>query len=376
MRKHESMMKNLFKPIYFALRSIILGLMPKPEKGISPNKNSIRILVIRLDRIGDLVLSTPVFSMLRNSYPNAVIDALVKGNNADIISNNPNINNVFPYKGFSDSVASFRNKYDIVIDMLNGYELNTAILTRMINPNISVGFDVNSRGRFFTNPVIPSNEMKHFVEYIPDLLKPLNIAPGEAHAPEIFPQVNKLEVASAFLGHNNISKEHFLITIHPGSYYASQRWPVNNYKTLIELINSYIPVTKFLLLGSLSEANLLDGIYNKLKDEVKINTIKYARNDIGATVALISLSKLFVGNNSGLLHIATALKVPTVSFMGPTVPWLWHPLGPSGKNIVFRKDLPCSPCNKGMCANHECMSSITPEEVFDTLNKQLFSVLI
>ena len=345
----------------------MLKLIPRQSAGVLPVKEDIRILVIRLDRIGDLVLSTPVFRILRNSFPKASIDALVNENCSDIISNNPNINKVFTYNNFRNSLSIYRGKYDLVIDMLNGYELKTALLTRLLNAPFSIGFDVNNRGRFFTNPVAPSAVKKHFVNFLPDLLAPLKIEPHGDISTEVFPQNSKLATTSEFLGRSFKKEDNLLIAVHPGSYYISQRWPKYHFKTLMEDINAYLPNSRFLLLGSAPEMTLIESIYSALNDKTKKSTFKYAENDIGAAIALISLSKLFIGNNSGLLHIAAALKIPTVSFMGPTVPWLWHPWGPKETNIIIRKDLSCSPCNKGECKEHTCMESITPKEVFDTI---------
>ena len=77
--------------------------------------------------------------------------------------------------------------------------------------------------------------------------------------------------------------------------------------------------------------------------------------------AIIYQSSIFIGNNSGLLHIAAALGRPTVSTMGPTVPWLWRPQGDNQK--VIRHSLECSPCNRGVCLEHKCMELITVEEM-------------
>ncbi len=224
---------------------------------------------------------------------------------------------------------------------------------------------------FFTDPVVPSNERKHFVEFIPDLLAPLKIKITGGLAPKVFASKEHLNYAGTFLEKNGVKQENFLISVHPGSFYPSQRWPSKYYADLISRISEFNQNAKFLLLGSSAEKELLGGIYKMLKPVAQRNTLVNAENGIGKTIAFISLSKLLIGNNSGLLHIATALAVPTVSFMGPTVPWLWHPYGPASSNIVFSKGLPCSPCNLGECAEHTCMETIVPTEVFETVKALL-----
>ncbi|MEK7846329.1 MAG: glycosyltransferase family 9 protein, partial [Nitrospinota bacterium] len=86
-------------------------------------------------------------------------------------------------------------------------------------------------------------------------------------------------------------------------------------------------------------------------------------------ISLLSHCHLLLCNNSGPLHIATALKIPTVSTMGPSVPYLWWPAGEN--NIVLRKEIECSPCNKGLCSGHECMELITIDDMMEAVEKQL-----
>jgi len=117
------------------------------------------------------------------------------------------------------------------------------------------------------------------------------------------------------------------------------------------------------LLGGEKERWLNKGIYNGIKGKKPINLT--GTTNLREFMAVISLSSLLVCNNSGPLHIAVALDVPTVSLMGPSIPHLWKPWGDARKHIVIRKDLPCSPCNLYYCkrGDHACMENITPEEV-------------
>jgi ADP-heptose:LPS heptosyltransferase len=364
------MIKAVLKKLYFSARRRLLGLLPALPAAVPPAGPKPRILVIRLDRVGDLALSTPVFSILRKTYPQADISALVKSGNAEILRNNPAVDNVFVYKGFWQSVKEHRGKYDAVIEMINAYVLAPALLTRLIAPAFSVGFDVELRGKFFTNPVIPVNDKKHFIEFLPDLLKPFGIIAAGPLSPEIFPGAERKEDVSAFLREKHADQGR-LIAVHPGSFYDSQRWPAVSFAALIEKINQDYPAFGFVLLGSAGEKPLLLSIHGLLGGPAGAKTHIYAQNNIGNAIALISMADFFIGNNSGLLHIAAALKIPTVSFMGPTVPWRWYPWGPKDENIVFRKDLPCSPCNKGECRGHECMAQISPDEVFGSVKRFL-----
>jgi len=86
-------------------------------------------------------------------------------------------------------------------------------------------------------------------------------------------------------------------------------------------------------------------------------------------MAALNRCNLLLCNNSGPLHVASALGVPTVSTMGPTIPHLWWPIG--GIHTVLRKDLPCSPCQRGRCKWHDCMKLITVDEITGAAKAQI-----
>lgn len=151
--------------------------------------------------------------------------------------------------------------------------------------------------------------------------------------------------------------------------------PLNKFAELINLIKEKFHA-KFIIFGSKNETELIE----KLKDKIfrifgtvpfgdSPNILAVTDFSISEIVALISKLNLLICNNSGPLHIACALSIPTVSTIGSTDPYLWMPRG--DKNIVIRKDLPCSPCNKGKCKTHECMDLITVEDMMNAVETQL-----
>jgi len=365
------MTKNVLKYFYFFVRDFFLIILFRPiKKEFSLNEIS-RILVIRIDRIGDLVLSTPIFKILKKNYPDAKIDVLIRNNTIGIIKNNPYINEIFFYDKFIRTVKLLRKKkYDLIIDLLLEHKLKTAFLTHLLKPKNSIGFDIKSRGRLFTFPVKHLNEKKHFIDATLDLLKPLNIKIDEDDKfPELFINNSIKEELEIWLKEKNINKTDFLISAHPGGYYPSQRWPWEKFSLLINKLFKKYKNIKIFLFGNKIEENIIENIIVKQDSNIKQNIFKIVDFELDKVAGLIQKSKLFIGNNSGLLHIATAVKTPTISFMGPTVWWLWWPYGEREKNIVIRKNLKCSPCNKGICKDHKCMELISVDEVLQAVNQ-------
>ena len=141
---------------------------------------------------------------------------------------------------------------------------------------------------------------------------------------------------------------------------------IEHAKEVADLIKKY--KAKVFFVGNHKERDLVDKII-ALMDEEPINLA--GKITLGQLMALISRCNLFIGNSSGPLNIALGFGIPTVSFLGPSVPERWWPCGE--KNIVFRKGLPCSPCESRYCwrGDFACMKKIKPEEVIEAVDRQL-----
>jgi ADP-heptose:LPS heptosyltransferase len=154
------------------------------------------------------------------------------------------------------------------------------------------------------------------------------------------------------------------VGIHPGGRYPSQRWPLDKFSQLADmLVKKY--KAKILIVGGVGEENLVDKIQAMMQEKA----VKIKGLSLDKLVALIAQMDLLICNNSGPLHIAVSLKIPTVSTMGPTDPEQWLPVG--SRNLVVRHDLACSPCDLGFCRRHECMNSITVTEMEKMVSLQL-----
>jgi ADP-heptose:LPS heptosyltransferase len=128
---------------------------------------------------------------------------------------------------------------------------------------------------------------------------------------------------------------------------------------------------KIVVIGTREEREIVENVINQGTDaKPGISNILMAIGwPLDGIVALIERADLFVGNNSGPLHIAWGVGTPTVSTMGPTDPDLWWPVGEN--HTVIRKGLPCSPCNRPICKSHDCMRLITVEDMMEAVEVQL-----
>jgi lipopolysaccharide heptosyltransferase II len=361
---HEKF-KIFFKDIYLKSKKLSLSPFLLLKKTTFPSKRSVSsILFLRHDRIGDMVQSTAALKALRKGYPDAMITVLASERNYEILKYNHNIDDIVIYKGISQFIREIRPRdFDLVIDPFVTHELKQAFMTCLAGGKYRIGFEESGREIFFNVkgplPVSP----KQMVDLLLDLAE---LAGGKRGGcePEVFVSDMETKWATRFLAEKGIGADQAIIGIHPGAHYPSQRWAAEGFGELARRILQQ-GKAKVILLGSHDETGLLE----EVKKSVGADTQIFSCENIREFMALLSRCDLLVCNNSGPLHIASALKVPTVSMVGPTVTPLWLPYGEN--NVVINKALSCSPCNRALCRGHECMESITVDEVFEAVQKQM-----
>ena len=358
-------LKSLLKDTYLRSRRALLWLFVFLRKTIVPSKSEIkRLLFLRHDRIGDMVLSTAALKALRRGYPHAKITVLASERNFEILKHNPNVDKVLIYKGIPWFIREIRTQcYDLVIDPFVTYELKQALMTYLSGGKYRIGFEEAGREVFFNVGGPATSPPKRMVDHLLDLAV---LAGGkrEGCEPEVFLSDTEIQWANDALVEKEIRAHDLIIAIHPGAHYPSQRWPAERFgelsRTILERGEAQV-----ILLGSQAEEVLLHDVKKIAGDGIQV----FSGLKLRDLMALINRCDLLVCNNSGPLHVASALKVPTVSMIGPTVTPLWLPYGQH--NAVIGKELSCSPCNRAHCKDHECMESITVDEVFKAVRSQI-----
>lgn len=330
-----------------------------------------KILVIRIDRIGDVVLSTPTLRALREHFPQAHIALMLRPETEALLLENPSINEIIIYekRGFIESLRFIldlrKRRFDLAIDLIWDYPLKSALLVYLSGAKYRLGYDIAGRGIFFNVRVTSDKKDKHTIERTLDVVRTVGVDTPNRE-PEIVVSSQSKKAIYEFLSQHNISQEDLVVGIHPGGHYPTQRWSKEGFARVgDEIAKRY--GAKVIIVGSSGETELVQGVVGLMETE----PVNMAGTSLEQLIALIDRCYLFICNNSGPLHIAVALKTPTVSTMGPTIPQRWWPIGDN--HMVIRKDLPCSPCNLGYCPRetHDCMRLITPEEVIETVKRQM-----
>jgi heptosyltransferase II len=362
--------KKAVKSFYLNSRKAVLGgagralrlgrLRPLPD-----SDRISKILFIRTDRIGDMVVSTPALRAIKKGLPHARLTVLASRSNAPLLQHDPYVDEVIVWNQGQKAAAPIgflrqagrlaKAGYDAVIDPMPGSDLYTALIAYLSGAVLRIGFPGFGRDVFF-NHLAGDADGRHMVDLILETTLLLGAAP-EGRLPHICLLPIEGERAGLWLRARNLGTRP-IVGIHPGGYYPTQRWPAEYYAQLA-LALRHDNAMDIVLIGGGGDRDLINSIFEYAGERFAV----FESTDLRESVALVSRLNLLVCNNSGPLHIAAALEVSTVSFMGPTEKNRWMPLGLNHK--VLRRDyLECIGCNSGTCIRGDlaCMRRIKPEE--------------
>lgn len=328
-----------------------------------------RILIIHTAFIGDIVLSTPLIRKIKESYNNCSITYVTTPIGAEILKNNPNLNNIIIYdkkgkhkglNGIWDLGKRLRYENFNIVITPHRY-LRSSILSWLSRSPIRKGYDIASGAFLFTDK-IHYDKTKHEVEKLLSFVD-YEKTNKKRYEIELFPSNKNIKFADIIWEQYNLNN-YKIISINPGSKWFTKQWPIEYFNTLIQCLNKYKPI-KIIILGGKEEINL--PIFSK-------NTI-----DLRGETSLLDLAEILkrsdivVTNDSSPIHIASAFKKPKIfAIFGPTVknfgffPW-------SLNNEIFEtNNLDCRPCgihggNSCPEKHFKCMKDITPDKVLNKI---------
>jgi heptosyltransferase-2 len=365
----EESIKLLLKKAYLETRGLALkALRPFIDLSIPLTEPIRRILFIRVDRVGDMALSTSAFRAIKAAWSPVHLTVMASPANAPVLKNNADVDEVIVYERtapLAEKIRFFRRlrarRFDLAVDPHDGYELKTAWLAWMSGAAHRIGYAAFGREIFLNHTGPKVDGERHFVDRTLDLLKGIDI-PCENRSPIIFMDEEERAWGRRWLQERELAGRQ-LVAIHPGAHYQTQRWLPEYYRELILLVRRETPREVILLAGP-AEESLVETITGRIRQKIPV----FIEADLRKFLALLSQCQMLICNNSGPLHCATALGIPTISFMGPTVKAQWMPIGE--RHLVLRKDdLPCIGCNLGTCKikTHDCMRLISPRTVMDLM---------
>lgn len=325
-----------------------------------------KILCIKPRGIGDIVLSTIILENLINHFPLAKIDYLTERFAKPALKYNPFINKIHSMqsKEFSLKVAIRlrKEKYDVVIDLWSNPR--SAQITFFSGAKYRVGYAY--RGRKYAYNILGTSGKGevHSAEHNLELLKPLGVKIISKNIHYYIDEIDKLFADEYFLSNNLSDKS--VLGIVPSGGWDSKRCDKKKWVEIclkaIETFNC-----KILVLWGPGDENDANFIKENLGDECLLAP----KSSLNQMAALISKCKMIIANDSGPMHIAAALKIPTLGIFGPTNPKAHRPYSPNS-DYVIKEDLFCIICNKLVCPyKHECMTELDVSLVIKKLKALL-----
>jgi lipopolysaccharide heptosyltransferase II len=351
-----------------------------------------RILVVRVDMLGDLVLTTPAIRALRLAYPDATIDVLGMPGTAAVLDGDPDISRILTcdvnawmepgswLRGEARrELQTFlretrRPRYDLAISVCGDIG---GVVTRLTGARRRVGYAGEAYPHFMTDPVPGKRYLtpQHEVRYVLNLAR---AAGGRVDEVEARPTLAVKSDARATIQQilqeerEKVGARGPTVALHPGARNgAAKRWPMRHYAELGDRLSreldAFVVVT-----GAPNELTLSHEIMRRMTAPAFDLTGKTSLQEL---VALMAESDLVITGDSGPMHIACAVQTPTVALHGPTEPAQSGPTGDLA--VILRHQLWCSPCYDSSATaecrfgNPVCMKLISPDDVFSAARAQL-----
>ena len=345
-----------------------------------------RVVVIKPCCMGDLLMATPTIAALRKALPNSQIALAVGDYSRPAVANNPRVNRLI-VADTGDTFGSYRQlarelrkgDYGAAIVLDRSPLLN--LVPYMARIPVRAGLDSANRGIALTHPVpCPSDVARHEVEWYLDVARTLGIpAPSELAYIEFYP--TEAERASAGRVLSEIEEgDSGYVAIHlgggsnPGMKLPSKRWHPQHWARIAAwLAETY--ETSILLLGGPGKedreaaAQLLPALHPSARPYV---TDLVGKLDWGTMAALIERCALFLGHDTGAMHLATAVCTPVVAVFGPTDPARYAPWDLSGRSIEIAPTQAKSSAEslrKAANSGEEYNSSIPAEQVWSAIER-------
>ncbi|MFC1510735.1 lipopolysaccharide heptosyltransferase II [Candidatus Omnitrophota bacterium] len=306
------------------------------------------ILVVRTDRIGDVILTSPSLKVLRRTYPEARITVLMRPFTKELLVDNPYIDEILlddrehnpdGFFGFWRLVSLIREKnFDLAINYHT--KKRTNLLCFLAGISERIGYKDKKFGFLLTKQIKDERHLglKHEAQYCLDLLQHIGVTDFDC---ELHVSVTReaKEWMDRVCVENKIDADQTLIALHPGASDPAKRWPVQRFAELMEGLIERFPKARFILIGDRVCYQLVRDIVS----DTKVPLINMAGvTTVGQLVALINHSVLLVSNDSGPVHIAAALNKPVVSLFTRNQPGInperWKPLNENSRVVSVPLD--------------------------------------
>lgn len=333
------------------------------------------ILIVRTDRIGDLVLTLPLAGLIKKHYPECKVSFLVREYAKNIVKNHPFIDDIIVLTENDGKISLFDNlniikskKFDTCIVVYPTFVLSLIMFFAGIKTRIGTGYRWYS---FLFNQKVyehRKNAERHELEFNVNLLEKINIKNNVDENNvryDLYVNQSSLNIVDKILDDEKIESSKLIIIVHPGSGGSSVDLPLNKMTELVKKLddNNY----QIILTGNKNEIELCGKIKSSSKAKVFAGKL-----NLDEMTALIKRSSMFIANSTGPIHIAAALGKFVVGFYPKIVASSkerWAPY--TTKKLVYEPTIDCENCTREQCEKLNCMESIDITKVYNDIKNVL-----
>ena len=339
-----------------------------------------RVLVVRLRSIGDTVLATPSLFALRRFLPHAAIDILVEDWVAPLLEGHPDVDNVITVakgSGTASRVGVARrlraNRYDVVYNLHGG--TTATLLTRATGAKHRVGFETYQYARLH-NHLAPSSaalwrrDKTHSAEQQLALLGWTGVPVSDRPRTRLAVSPEAAATVTAKLRNAGLSNQPFAV-VHPAAAFATKQWAAENFGQVArELSEQGLPVV---VVTTISQTDTVA----KLQQHASAPVVSFNDLSLPEITALLAQARLFVGNDSGIAHMAAAVETPVVVIFGSSNTAHWRPWvsdAPGAAAEIVLEEMDCQPCHGYFCEKFdqpECILRVPVNRVLAAIERVL-----
>ena len=328
------------------------------------------ILVRATNWIGDVVMTLPALEALRERYPENRLTVLARPWVREILASHPAVDDVIDLargRGRARDLAELwlaagrvrRAGFGMAVLFQNAFE--AALVTRLAGVPVRVGYDTDGRRLLLTHPLSRKSAPRgvHQTNHYLNLIRALGWR-GGLREPRLHVAGEEREAALLLLEKEGVRPGRRIVGLAPGAAFGpAKRWPPERFAAAADRAADAWDAA-VLVLGSEGDRESCRAVSSAMR---RRPLDLCGRTGLGRAVALIASCDLFLTNDSGLMHVASALDVPTVAVFGSTDPTATGPLGPRSR--VVRNPVPCAPCLRPLCPeDYRCLRGVSVDDVW------------
>ncbi|ACM92296.1 glycosyl transferase, family 9 [Nautilia profundicola AmH] len=354
---------------------IIPYFLPKNQiikTNLVPMEEIDKIVCFSNTAIGDTLFNTPVFRSLKKHFPDKKLIAVMNPNNYKLFENNPYIDDIILYSGktkhFFKALKELKEINPKLILALHSNDPQATPLAVLSGAKyiIKLPNDKNQFTKWHSNSIVSKNHNEHFIKTRLKFLKWLGIEETDCRM-DLFLKDEWIEEVE-----KTLPKNKKLIGFQIGASTISRRWFNERWVELGKKLLSKYPDINIVLTGAPNEKELTDEVERGINDKRVLNLA--GKFSLGGAAALIDKLDLLVTPDTGPLHMAIALKTPTLGLFVAGEPQQTNACYDLEIHPFIQKPKTCTPCIDKKCKYPECMKQITVDEVLKNVTRQINEV--